>query len=340
MRKRLALVLAATVLAGQPPPAAAESSAELTAARNLFAEALRDEDAKRYDLALEKYRRVQAVRDTAPIRYRIGSCHEGLGQLAQALAAYRASIELGQKDKGQEEVARAARGRIDAIWKRVPQLTLVVQGRPLEEVTVRLDDRVVSAQALREPVYVDPGEHVITATAPGAAPFRTTVFLPERGRVSISVPLEASSSNPVSTPVPATGDDRGNPPAPSGGPSSMGDEGRSSAGQQRLFAGIGMGVGAAAMVAGGIFLGLRASEIGYLNRECAAGCPPEKVDELNAARDRALTYGPLGGALLAGGAVAVGVSAYFFFTAKDAPKSALLPYVHPLGAGAHWVQRF
>src|ERR1700733_11973829 len=60
----------------------------LAAARALFGEALVAEQAGRFAEALEKFERVRAVRDTASVEYRIGSCHEGLGEPAPAVRAY------------------------------------------------------------------------------------------------------------------------------------------------------------------------------------------------------------------------------------------------------------
>jgi hypothetical protein len=69
------LVLAA-LLTTRAAPA---QSSDLDRARALFAEALSDQEAGRTAMALEKYRRVAEVRDTAQVEYRIGTCLEGLG---------------------------------------------------------------------------------------------------------------------------------------------------------------------------------------------------------------------------------------------------------------------
>src|ERR1019366_8707267 len=80
---RVQVAWAQSVAAPTPDP--------LVAARALFAEALQDEEAGRFAVALEKFERVRAVRDTASIEYRIASCHEGLGEPAEAYRAYDAA---------------------------------------------------------------------------------------------------------------------------------------------------------------------------------------------------------------------------------------------------------
>jgi len=124
------LVLAPSVRIARAQSAAAPTPDPLAAARALFAEALQDEEAGRFAVALEKFERVRAVRDTASIEYRIASCHEGLGEPAEAYRAYDAAEALGRQDPQSADVARAASARRDALAKQVARLTLVPPGPP------------------------------------------------------------------------------------------------------------------------------------------------------------------------------------------------------------------
>src|SRR5258708_19910802 len=83
------------VLLLRAAPAWTQGDDDLDAARKLFREAVADEDAKRYETALEKFRRVDAQKDTANVRYRIATCLEALGHRAEALANYDAVVRLG-----------------------------------------------------------------------------------------------------------------------------------------------------------------------------------------------------------------------------------------------------
>jgi hypothetical protein len=103
---------------GQAPPP--RTDAELGAARQLFAEALRAEKEKRFDVALDGFRRVREVRDTAPVEYRIGTCLEGLGRLPEAISAYTAAVRLSEGDAAAADVGAGSRERIDALSKLVP----------------------------------------------------------------------------------------------------------------------------------------------------------------------------------------------------------------------------
>src|SRR5687768_8244185 len=83
----------------------AQTPDELAAGRQLFAEALDDEEHHRYEVALEKYQRVLRIRDTAATRYRIGLSLEGLGRNRQAIDSYGAAVRIGSSSDS--EVVKA-----------------------------------------------------------------------------------------------------------------------------------------------------------------------------------------------------------------------------------------
>src|SRR6185436_6559720 len=83
-----ALAIATSTLS--PRAAHAQSEDELKAARELFQEAYKDEQEKRYPEALDKFRRVAKVKESASVRYRIASVLEPMGRLREARDAYRA----------------------------------------------------------------------------------------------------------------------------------------------------------------------------------------------------------------------------------------------------------
>src|SRR3954463_7695150 len=87
-------------------PAVAETAKEIIEARRLFSEALHDEEGKHFDVALEKFRRVQGVRDTIAIRYRIGACLEGLGRLHEASEAFAQVARGGTGAADDAEILR------------------------------------------------------------------------------------------------------------------------------------------------------------------------------------------------------------------------------------------
>jgi hypothetical protein len=294
----------ATVARAQPVDRS--SPDELAAARSLFAEALRDEEAKRFAEALVLFQRVRAVRDTAPVEYRIGTCHEGLGQAVPAYTAYRQAIALGQSDERNAEVVAAALERLAVVERRVARLTLALPERAPADAQVHVDDAAVSRAELGEPIVLEPGPHVVTATAPGGAPSRSEVVVPEGGRVFFTVPLEPTPGSPL-LPVPAS--HTGGAVETVAAPASAG----------RTAGWIACAGGGVLLVGSAAVLLVRASEIDKLNRDCPGGHCQAGLDpaDLTSTRSRALVEGPVAAALAIAGALSVGAGAYLVLTTPD-----------------------
>ncbi|MEO6419320.1 MAG: hypothetical protein ABIP39_07950, partial [Polyangiaceae bacterium] len=184
-------------------PAAAQTAADLAEARKTFASALADEEHAQYEAALEKFRRVQAVRETVAVRYRVGACLEALGRFKEAVAAYEGAIALGSGgDPNNAESIRAARVKVADLAKRSPSLSLTLSGTAPAGAAVELDREAVPPQALGTAIPVDPGTHVVSATAPGATPFRTELTLAEGAHLALVIPLAALPPPPPPPPPP------------------------------------------------------------------------------------------------------------------------------------------
>ena len=312
----LALALATALHAA---PCRAQSDDALAGARQLFTEAVGDESAKRYEAALDKFRRVAAVKETANVRYRMASCLEALGRRAEALASYDAAVRLGAQDPGAADVVQASRARAAQLDPTVARLSVVVppEVRPSTEVSV--DDAPVDLNSASASLPLDPGHHTIRATAPGCVPFETAVTLSAGGRVSITVALQ-----PAGTSAPT-------PPSPSPAPARTTPVG----------AWVAIGVGGALAVGSVVSLVLRASNMSTLNRDCATtssgslSCPSSNQDEVNGAHDAAKIEGPLGIGLAAGAVVAFGIGAWLFASGPSTGASALvvMPAWTPQGGG-------
>jgi len=291
----------------------------LAAARALFAEALQDEEAGRFAVALEKFERVRAVRDTASIEYRIGTCHEGLERPAPAFGAYRAAVALGQ-DPASSDVARAASDRLDALRNRVAQLTLRMPSPLPALVEVRVDDAAVTPSA-HQSMPLAPGHHVVSASAPGAMPFRTEIALAEGAQVSLTVALE---------PEPAS-----RPEAPARGNARLATAGW-----------VAIGASAALLGASAVLLVVRHDDIAALNRSCPGGiCPPgADANDLESTRSRALVEGPVAAAC---GVAAIAVASVGVYWIAATPRSApgglasrVVPIVARGGGGLAWMGAF
>jgi hypothetical protein len=278
--------------------ASAQSPADLAAGRQLFVEALSDEEHGRFAEALAKYKRVQLLRDTSNIRYRMGSSLEHLGKLVQAVDAYTAAVRIGTEagTTADVEVVRAAQARLDALGPKVAHVALRLPSPPPVDAEVTVDGEPVAPQAFSD-LPLDPGAHVVAATAKGARPFRTSVNLSEGTRLELPILLEPL---PVEAP----------PPPP----------------QTSSYRTIGIVTGAAGgvlLIGGVIVLALRSSAISTLKDSCPNdACPASRQDELQSTHDRAKLEGPLGIALFATGAAALGTGVALFALSGSESKTA------------------
>ena len=303
----LALSALSTRPAGAQAPATDE---DLAAARRLFTDAVADEDAKRFDTALDKFRHVQAVKDTANVRYRIATCLEALGRRAEALASFQRAVKLGEGDRGSAEVVRASAERASQLDRVVPRLAIVLPPDAPPGTQVRVDDAPAEAAAPGEGVPLEPGAHTITATAAGYVPFRTGVTLPEGGRVSITVVLV-----PVAPP-PSASAATSSPPVPTEPPPDTGSGGAPAGAW--LAAGLGAALAAGSVVS---FV-LRQSNLNTINKYCAvtggsASCPQSHQGEVQSAHDAAAVQGPLAIGLAVGAGVAAGAAVWLFVAPRS-----------------------
>jgi hypothetical protein len=294
-RARWRLASAAALFAGfvhlaVVAPAYAQAEADsLAAGRALFAEALADEDAGRPRVAVDKFRRVKAVRDTASVEYRIGACEEALGHMPSAYDAYGAAIAMGQADPSVMDVVKAARERVDALSKHVARLTLIVPAGASADLSVQVDDTPLSRETLGQPVALDPGTHSVVATSAGGGTFQSRVALPEGGEATLPIVLSFAS-----------------PPPHDVAPSSHPDSSR------RILGWLLVGLGGALIAGSVVALVLRHDDIETLDSACPGGACPSTANagDLNATRNRALVEGPIAAGLGVGGVAAAAVGGW------------------------------
>jgi hypothetical protein len=284
----------------------AQTPQALAEARRLFTEALADEQAHRFDVALEKFRRVQHVRDTMSVRYRVGACLEGLGRLREARATFVALIDDAGKPTGDDvETVRSAAARIDDLNARIPKLTLKLSPHASASAEIRVDKALIPTSTLVDPLLLDPGDHVIEATSADAPPFRTRFALDERAHVELTIPLDPATATP---PVPSTSATT-TAPRPSVEPPSP---------PPRTLPVLAIAGGGALIVASGVTLLVRHGDIAEINRLCHNGvCPASQQAEITSTRNRALFEGPLGVAFGVAGVALAGVGIYFMLGPRD-----------------------
>jgi len=173
---------------------------------------------------------------------------------------------------------------------------LQLQEGAAPEARVTIDGATVPVTTTPRPFELDPGEHVVQGSAPTALPSESKVTLQEGGEVSVTVVLPPKASR-VAKVVPP-------PPRPDPQPDDSGPK------PDRTLAYVALGAGGALLVTGIVLLAVREGDISTLRTACAPTCPSSNRSELEATRDEAQLFGPLGVGFAAVGVVAAGFGGY------------------------------
>ena len=314
----LGLALASSVARGAP------SEVEVRAARQLFADAEKDEDGGQWADALTKLRRVSLVKLTAGIHYHIALCEEHLGQLAAALDEYT-SAEGQALAEGATDVLRLVGKRIADLGPRVPRLTIRL-APDLVDATVTLDGAKLSPAAFGTALPVDPGEHRVEATASNRPAMGRSITMHERDVTVIDLdlprpPLAAAPMN-----APALTESASAPPSPPAGEKLAATAGPSRTGAVLATSGAAVlaGAGVAAFLAAGSAHTRAVEQCAQITSGAPGACDSQKNDV------RTWDFTAAGAWL---GAAVVGTIAIILWARPSSPASAARLFVGPGAVG-------
>jgi len=312
------LAAAAVVAVGLlATPVSAQTDEELKAARELFQEAFKDEQERRFPEALEKFRRVAKVKESASVRYRIATVLVSMGRLREARDMYRAlAAEKSSLAASDQEIADSAAERAAELDRRIPKLAIRLPDDPPPDVRVTIDGAPVPVSTTARVIELDPGEHVVSATARGSASHEQVVTLSEgTDEVSHTVTFTSASGSDATS---STG-----------------------AGRGQTLGWVAVGGGAALLVTGSVLLAVREGLIDDIEAACPSNvCPVRLRDAVESDREDAKLFGPLGGALAVAGLVAIGAGIYMLVRSPSAPPTALTRVVRPTLGGVRLALSF
>jgi hypothetical protein len=275
-RARLAMACWIVALAWVwAPGVRAEAGSESSPAVQLFDEARKLMEDGKYEPACPKLEQSQKLDPQLGTQLHLGHCYEKLGQLASAYRTFQAAAELAalRNQQGTNEPReKIARERATNLEQRLALLELR-PADPSPELKIVLDGEPIDRAQWNRPFPVEPGDHVLQASAPGRAiweqPFKigvpakrgiaVPVLKPEnRAQAQLAVPAEALTA-PVS-------------PA------------RSSSGSLQRVAGyVALGTGAVGLGLGTLFGLLRTSKVSELAGDCDLDkgiCPIDAGDKV------------------------------------------------------------
>jgi tetratricopeptide (TPR) repeat protein len=285
------------VLLVAPSIARADSDAELRA-QALYdqGEALMKQG--RYAEACSKYTESQAVAPSGGTVLHLAECLDKSGKPAEAIGFFQEAKDLAHT-AGKADIERYAEGRIATLDAEVAHVTITVAGTVTGEV-VQVDDALLPTADWGKPHPVDPGDHVVTASAPGRAAFTLRMRVAARENRAALVPVLSNEAT----------------------------------GSGQRYAGIAIGTaGLASLVVGAAFGGLaiKANNDALLHCRTSTLCSQLGLDET---KDALLKANVSTGTLVAGG-VLVAVGTTVFLTAPRAASTRTGQTAAPfLAAGA------
>ncbi len=219
-------------------------------------------------------------------------CLELTGKLATSYARFDEALQIAVRDRN-ERRAEIAREHLAALAPRLTRIEIRLSPGAKDHagLEVRRDGMCVDSGSWEKAIQVDPGKHVITATAPGRTPWQTEIEVIEEGSTT-PLTIPPLEPRPVVTPPPIMEPMRGRPPARLEPPPS----GSWIPGAVILGAGaVGLGIGAVT----GLLATSKASDI---EDTCQNDlCPPSQKEQAERAETLAMvsTVGFAAGAALA-----------------------------------------
>lgn len=134
--------------------------------------------------------------DQLGTRLNLADCYERMGRTASAWAEFREAASLAHKRGDRRE--QFAREHADALEARLVKLVVSVPAaNRVPGLTVTRDGVAISAEVWDTPVPIDPGQHVITASADGYKPSSQTVDVGTEGVAKIEIPALVAAPKPL-----------------------------------------------------------------------------------------------------------------------------------------------
>jgi hypothetical protein len=302
-----------------PKEAAQPTSKDAAMAETLFEDAKKRMTSGDYAGACPKLAESYRLDPGSGTLTALALCHEQLGQTASAWAEFIEVVTDAQQ-AGRPDRERFARQHVSALEAQLSRLTISVapETAQLPEVQVRRDKVVVGPAAWGVASPIDPGDHLIEASAPGKLTWTVHVTIgPHSDAQSVAVPAlqdapeQAGGEPQTATPAAAaneTSQASETSPTPSGG------------GTQRAVGWLLGSVGLASLVTGSVF-GVEAMS---KSSDAKAQCPGNVCTTSHAISENgdAKTDALIADVTLGAGVVAAGIGLYLVLSAPSGESSA------------------
>ena len=327
------LVASAIACAWAAPALAQAGDAAL--AESLFREGKRLLGEHKYAEACPKFEESYKLDHGLGTLLNLASCHEAAGKPASAWAEFSEAASRAKRDNDNDR-AQLAEDHIKALEPKLAHVSIAVApGASVPGLVVKFDSRELSSAALGVQIPVDPGTHLVEASAPGKQPYSQSFETPATATVlAITVPAlrdAPAAAAPAGAPLaaPATTAQATPPPTTSAPPQASASSGSHTA---LIASGVATGV---LVVGTGITGVLYSSKRSAFNTANNADDPSR-----NDKRDSAQTLGTVNLVFAGATLISAGIFGYFLATAgphESAPAASartfVVPVVSPNGGG-------
>lgn len=256
-----------------PPSGAAIAEAAFQEARELL-------KTKQFAQARAKFAESQRLDPKPGTLLNLALCDIELEMFATAWAELSSALAIAMRE-GQTDRIDFAREQLVVVEKRLAKVVIRVDGASPQGLAITVDGRSFDAAAMvGVPLPLDPGDHLLGASAPGKIGWSKTVSVPkEKAEIEVTVPVLQDAV--VVAPPPAPGASTHGPQTPAPAADTSGVD------PHFLVYG-GFGVGAAGFIVGTIAGVATLSKASDLEKACNSGpCPPEQQDTIDGANNLA-----------------------------------------------------
>lgn len=201
MTRKTEVAVVVALLFAAMPVSAAPSAQDVAAARAFFQEGRKLVADGKAQEACPKFEESLRLDPGKGTQFNLADCYEKTGRYASAWGLFLEVVAASRADN-QAAHAQKAQERADAVAPMVPRLTLLVpESSRVPDLVVRRDGVDVGRGVLGTAVPVDPGDHVVTATAPGHEAFSRTVSLAKGAAVTVEIPALRAAVSAAPPPV-------------------------------------------------------------------------------------------------------------------------------------------
>jgi hypothetical protein len=284
-RRCCALLIGAAILSASPTTKAEPRSGESGEADRLFEAGIGYMRAGDYERACDAFRGSLAIESGVGSMLWLAECLQARGQTASAWSEFLSAAVLASSlNDPREKIARANAEKLEPHLSRLA--VNVPSASRVAGLTVTRDGVLLPPERWSEPVPVDPGDHLVRASAPGRETFAIRVA------VTATQPLSTVTIAALA-PLDSPGDSRPpvSPSAPSGpegpapsAPSTASKPSAAPGGSSPVLKFSLLGAGIVGVVAGSAFGIAAKANLDISNNECGQYCTQRGID----ARSRAI----------------------------------------------------